>query len=242
MLVIGHRGSPCEGLENSFDSFYKAVEAQCDIIEIDLWGGKDHSLWLCHDEDLTRTTNSSHVITKLTREELKKIKLKNKEPLPELKKVLDIFLPQVQINIELKDLREEISMALIKELSLVPLSSKVIISCFNKKPLELIEREAPNLQLAFLWENDLPPNSEVFNYLEKHPKWFFHPQANTLKAEDLKDFQQHKRTVYPWVPRFGVEGDDKEKLWKTMEDFKVHGLCTNYPREFKQWLKRRKKI
>ena len=234
MLVIGHRGALWEALENSFSSFHKAVEAGCQRIELDVWGGKDASLWVCHDESLERTSKSSKLITELNQVELQKIELKNNEKLPSLDSVLKEFLPKIELNLELKDFRKEVLSKLISVVSKHELNSKIIISSFEPNSLKFIKNKAPQLKLALLWENEI--NSKAFSLLEENPHWIVHPQADKLTPEDMEQFYQLKKIVYPWVPRLGVENEEREKLWKKMKDLKVHGLCTNYPREFQQWL------
>ena len=57
--------------------------------------------------------------------------------------------------------------------------------------------------------------------------------------KDILDVTRNKlknKIIYPWVPRLGIEDTKREELWQKMFDLKVHGLCTNYPRELKQWL------
>ena len=236
MLVIGHRGALWEGLENSFDSFQKAIAAGCNRIELDVWGAKDFSLWVCHDQDLKRTAQLSQKITELTKKDLQQIKLNNQEPIPELEVVLEKFLPQVELNLELKDSRKEVALKLVEDLAKIKDHSKVIISSFDIKPLEWIEKKDPSLQLALLWENEVSPDSKAFAELEEHPNWIFHPQADTLTTEIAKRLHKENKIIYPWVPRLGIEDTKREELWQKMFDLKVHGLCTNYPRELKQWL------
>lgn len=53
-LVIGHRGSPGFGQENTIASFRRAIELGADGIELDLILTKDHQLVVLHDWTLNR--------------------------------------------------------------------------------------------------------------------------------------------------------------------------------------------
>lgn len=52
--VVGHRGFPAAALENTLESFAKAVEAGADIVEMDVQVTADGVPVVVHDEDLRR--------------------------------------------------------------------------------------------------------------------------------------------------------------------------------------------
>ena len=54
MKVIAHRGFSGIYPENTMLSFEKAVEAGCDVIELDVQETKDHVLVIIHDETIDR--------------------------------------------------------------------------------------------------------------------------------------------------------------------------------------------
>lgn len=238
MIVIGHRGAPTEALENSMDSFNKAVEAGCKMIELDVWCAKDSSLWVSHDSSLKRTANTNIEISSSLKSELSQVTLINHESLLELKDCLDKLLPAISINIELKNSSESAAHSLLNAITNLSDKSKIVISSFYIEPLEYIEKKDPSLQLALLWEENSSSENDPIEYLKRHSTWFFHPQANMLNYKIIQQLHENKTTVYPWVPRDGVEDQDREFFWQTIVAFKVHGLCTNYPREFNSWLKK----
>ena len=236
MLVIGHRGAPHEALENSFDSFTKALNIGCDGIELDLWGAKDHSLWVCHDDSLKRTSFSSDSILNLTKKKLNTIKLLNHEPIPKIEEVIEKYSKKIYLNIEIKDPREKSWEKFLLLAETVENCSNLVISSFNLKCLKWFHKKKENLQLALLWEGPINQKSEAYSILKDYPTWFFHPQADLLSEENMTYFKQHKKKIYAWVPFKGVEDHNKEKLWLKLYNLKIDGLCTNYPRELKTWL------
>jgi len=52
--VVGHRGFPAAALENTLESFAKALEAGADIVEMDVQVTADGVPVVIHDEDLRR--------------------------------------------------------------------------------------------------------------------------------------------------------------------------------------------
>lgn len=116
ILVSGHRGESCYGLENTMYSFKRAVDIGVDMIETDVHMTKDGHLVLMHDEAVERTTNGTGIIKDMTLSEIKalsatknaKIEVSDQAP-PTLDEFLDLMItyPDVFLNIELKDYPED---------------------------------------------------------------------------------------------------------------------------------------
>ncbi|WP_235296106.1 glycerophosphodiester phosphodiesterase [Portibacter marinus] len=84
--VIGHRGAPGYGGENTLWGFQKAVELGADGFELDVIPTKDGKLIVGHDFDLTRLVgidqleavfplDNRHYVTEFTQDELKQLKV-----------------------------------------------------------------------------------------------------------------------------------------------------------------------
>src|SRR4051812_28372709 len=54
VLNIAHRGACAFAPENTLESFRKAVDLHCDMIELDVHVSSDGELIVVHDDDLTR--------------------------------------------------------------------------------------------------------------------------------------------------------------------------------------------
>ncbi len=116
ILVSGHRGESCFGLENTMFSFKRALSIGVDMIETDVHMTKDGYLILMHDESVERTTNGNGIIKELTLDEIKaldatvnaKIDVLPEAP-PMLSELLELVkdYPDVLLNIELKDYPED---------------------------------------------------------------------------------------------------------------------------------------
>lgn len=88
--IIGHRGAAGLALENTMESFRRALEAGVDIVEFDVHVTQDKQFVVCHDPDLRRVSGQWALIKNLTYDELRKIKLKNGESVPLLTTVLEL--------------------------------------------------------------------------------------------------------------------------------------------------------
>jgi glycerophosphoryl diester phosphodiesterase len=97
--IIGHRGAAGERFENSLEGFEHALTLEIDMIEIDI---REHSseLWVIHDHDLERLTGTAGFFE--DRPDPSKIRLRNGEPVPTLRQVLDLTWGKLPLNIEIK--------------------------------------------------------------------------------------------------------------------------------------------
>ena len=240
MKVIGHRGAPTEALENSLESFQKAIQAGASMVELDTWCAKDGTFWISHDDSLKKSCAREERISSLTEKELKTFKLVNGENLPSLGFCLEKLAPFLVVNVELKDKTKEKAKKFFDFLSPTSYKDRLVISCFHLAPLETLELLNDKMQLALLWEENNSYKENPLLYLQEHKKWFFHPQADILTYEMLSKLHAEERVIYPWVSRLGVEDKNREKFWEVMYAMNVHGLCTNYPREFFTWLKNKR--
>ena len=235
MKIIAHRGNHQESLENSWHSFQKAIETPCHMIELDVRMAKDDSLWIMHDDSLKKTCNIQSSLSNMTRDQILKTKLINGEPIPSFEEVLLKILPRIHINIEIKQSSQKYLDKIITLLKNTSNLHKVILSSFETGPLEYISKKIETLQLAFLWGEDNSKEVNPLDYLQSHPKFFFHPQADYLNWKLINQMHEKNITIFPWVPMEGVELKNKEKPWEIMKLFGVHGLCTNFPDELKKW-------
>lgn len=64
-LLVGHRGYPARFPENTLASFEGAMQAGCDMIELDVTLTRDRQMVVIHDDTLDRTT-SARVWSELT--------------------------------------------------------------------------------------------------------------------------------------------------------------------------------
>ncbi|MDH3220443.1 MAG: glycerophosphodiester phosphodiesterase [Gammaproteobacteria bacterium] len=97
--IIGHRGAAGERLENSLEGFKHALKLDIDAIEIDI-REHDSELWIFHDRDLERLTGTPGPFE--GQADPSALRLRNGEPLPTLRALLDLYWGRMPINIEIK--------------------------------------------------------------------------------------------------------------------------------------------
>lgn len=241
MLVIAHRGANKEALENSCKAFDLAVECGAVRIELDVQLTKDGFAVVNHDDDLRRTATSGGRISEMTLKDIKKLRLKNGEQIPDLTEVVDRYLDRIELNIEIKGTSEKLAKAVVDVVGRHRLREKIIVSCFQVEPLIWIRNHAPELKRACLWSSDTWrwPMFAVMApqvFLEQCGTNILHPHMK-LVTENLMDQARARGwQVFAWANMVG-EDDNREAMWTALETYGVHGLCTNYPRQLISWLK-----
>ena len=77
VLVIAHRGDWRGAPENSLQGFQNCIARGIDIVELDVRRTKDGALVVLHDETVDRTTNGRGIVSELTLDEVRKLRLRN---------------------------------------------------------------------------------------------------------------------------------------------------------------------
>ena len=88
LLIIGHRGSPFEALENSMAGFELAYQHGADGVEFDVQVTRDGQAVVMHDETLDRTTLCAGEVAESTVEQLAACELQNGEPILTIEEAL----------------------------------------------------------------------------------------------------------------------------------------------------------
>lgn len=101
-IVAAHRGAVERALENSLGAFSRSAADGADLIEFDVRLTADGIPVVIHDERTGRTARENLRVSRCAADRLREVRLKNGEPLPFLRDVLDVVGGKVPINIEVK--------------------------------------------------------------------------------------------------------------------------------------------
>src|SRR5271169_5978050 len=108
-VVIAHRGFSEEAPENSLAAFQKAIEANADMIELDVRLSSDGEFIVFHDKKLNRTSEGRGMLKSFSAQELKELdngswfsRKFSRERIPLLKDILPLTKRGIGINIEIK--------------------------------------------------------------------------------------------------------------------------------------------
>ena len=226
--VIAHRGFwKTEGsAQNSIAALEKAAEENLYGSEFDVQVTLDGKLIVNHDAKF-----QGFVIAETPFKELKKIKLKNGEKLPTLKKYLKAGKKQdIQLILEIKshkskEVEDKMAADIVKMVTKMGLQKQVEYIAFSLNICEQLAKLTPESEIAYL-NGNLPPaelkkkgiNGIDYNQkvLEKHPEWV--EEAHRLGMK-----------VNVWTV-------NKENMMRKFIDMKVDYITTDYPLETQKLL------
>jgi glycerophosphoryl diester phosphodiesterase len=210
-LLIGHRGYPAKFPENTLASFEGAIQAGCDMIELDVTLTKDRKIVVIHDDTLDRTTNGKGLVGAHTMEEIKRLDAGSwfnsrfsAERVPELPEVMKLISGRCMLNIEIKESAFEASypsdaieyqvVDLVKESGAM---DRVIISSFDRRILERIAAMADPPAIAYI--SDDAADQSVLGMLLAMKAFSWHPRFKVLTRDQVAMMHAAGLKVFPWT-------------------------------------------
>ncbi len=167
-LIFAHRGDFGSSVpENSLSAFQRAIDRGLGI-ELDVRLTKDGVPVVFHDKTLRRMCGDSRKVSKITYEELKKLRLKGSdEGVPTLEQALELIGGKVPLLVETKlPKRKTLSRRL--ERRILPLlrdyKGEFGFQSFNAGSVRYLKRHMPQIKCGFL-SGSLYPEPSGFDFI-----------------------------------------------------------------------------
>ncbi|SFJ12926.1 glycerophosphodiester phosphodiesterase [Myroides guanonis] len=222
ILRIGHRGAMGHITENTISSIKKALELNCDMIEIDVYRIKSGELMVFHDHTLDRLTDKKGNIEDYSFKELRDIKINNNHLIPTLQEVIETIQRKAILNIELKGSNTAIGSYKIIEKYIEKGWTKedFVISSFRWDELEIISQQKTSIPIAVLIGQE--PINSILPFALKLNAAAINPYYKLLTIDNVKAIKDLGLKIYPWT----VNNTSDIQLLK---ELKVDGIITNFP-------------
>lgn len=210
-LLIGHRGYPAKYPENTLASFQAALDAGCDMIELDVTLTSDRRVAVIHDDTLDRTTTGRGPVKGATLAEIKGLDAGGwfdprfaGERVPELCEVLDLVDGRCLLNIEIKagafeegfppDAIERQVTGLVRERDA---AGWVLVGSFERRVIGRIAAmgEAPAVSLI----SQYPADTETVGFLKRIGASSWNPLFKTLTRAQVAMIHSAGLKVYAWT-------------------------------------------
>ena len=159
-VVIAHRGASAHAPENTLAAFNLAVNQNAPVIELDVQLSADSEVVAFHDFSVSRTTNGSGLIRKLTLEELKSLHAGAlfgsafpDSKIPTLNDVLNDLNSDIFLNIELKNANtplDSLPSIVAEIIQSQHATNRVLISSFNPIALRRMRKHLPTVLRGLL--------------------------------------------------------------------------------------------
>lgn len=237
ILVCAHRGFHREAPENSIKSIQDAIEANIDIVEVDVRTTKDSVLILMHDDKIDRTTTGEGYVKDYTYAQLLEFNLRLGDSLthlkiPNLEDVLSVSKDRVILNLDLKDVEPIRLFRLLKKKNM---EHQVFSFVWNKSLIkEIIEIDSLYAVLP------LSSNMEDMEMnLKRYHSTLQHFDDSSFTSEGM-DWAK-KQDVQVFVNSLWVQDESFSKGETTQIDslisLKPNIIQTDYPDKLIAYLK-----
>ena len=228
-LIIGHRGAAGLAAENTIDSFRRAIELGCTMLELDVQRiySEDGAprLVVFHDDTVNRTTNAKGLLADFSVEVLSKVRCTNDLPIPMLEDVITLLAehPNVGLNIELKSKE---TADLVAQTVLANPHIPVLVSSFHHDELaqfRQLDKATPVAPLFTRWREDI---RDIATNLDASA---INIAATSVSAMRMQILLESKLPIFA----FTVNSPSKaEKL----RQLGLQGIFTDRPDKFKKYL------
>jgi glycerophosphoryl diester phosphodiesterase len=234
-LIIAHRGFSDEAPENSIVSFQKAIEAKCDMIELDVRLSSDSIPVIFHDRRLQRTSDGRGNVNDRSADELTVIDNGswfspkfNKERIPLLRDIFPLLKKDITLNIEIKpDISSSTGSTaaelIVQEVRKAKSLSKVIFTSFNHNMVKEVKQIDSTLVTGVIYN--------PMTHFRKSPSILLRSvKADIFVSSKLqvnKDVVADTHDAGYGIYVYGIKtGRDVER----MLDFGIDGFICNNPR------------
>ncbi|MCX7794274.1 MAG: glycerophosphodiester phosphodiesterase [Thermodesulfovibrionales bacterium] len=190
-LKIGHRGACAYEIENTIESFRKAIELGANAIEFDVRMTKDKKLVLSHDDSLKRVYGIDQKIAETTLKELKNL---TKGKICTLKEALDFIDDKVnKILIELKE--KGCESQVIKEITKHKLIERTIIISFSEEILSKVREINQKIETGLIYARHKNPISSALSLKAQ----YLLPLYRFIHTKNVEDAHKKNLKLIVWT-------------------------------------------
>jgi glycerophosphoryl diester phosphodiesterase len=232
IVVTAHRGFSGKAPENTLAAFRTAIEAGCDMIELDVHLTRDGEVVVIHDDTLERTTSGRGTVAGKTLAELRGLDAGawfdsrfSGERIPALAEVLALARGRIRINIELKRGKnfpytmEELADRTLSVVETAGMVDRVLFSSFAPAAVDRIRVRNPLLSVALIVEKPWRKPEEAGGG-KIYP--VLNCRTTVLNGENIRRAHARGIRVHVWTV-------NTEQEMARFISLGVDGIITNHP-------------
>ncbi|GAA1611928.1 glycerophosphodiester phosphodiesterase [Actinoplanes couchii] len=237
--MVAHRGASAVAPENTLAATRLALAARADWIETDTQPSRDGVPFVLHDRTVTRTTNGTGAIRKLTAARLKKLDAGSwfarrftGARLPTLAQQLAyVRRHDGRMIVEIKGPHTKTQiLAVVRVIRAQQMTGRVLLQSFDEVSLRRVRQLAPELPIALLRTTIDKDPVAVSKRLGLAA---YNPKGSALLARPGVVARLHTAgvAVFAWT-------EDSAARWKRLDAIRVDGIITNKPADLVHWKSR----
>ena len=202
VAVIAHRGFSKVAPENTLSAFKAAIDAEADVLELDVHRTKDGQVIVMHDNDVNRTTNGEGEIGDMTLGQLKQLDAGGwfspafqGERVPTLDEVLSLAKGRANVMIEIKDKTPDLPRLVHQSIERFQMRQEVFVSSFYQAPIGAMRSLVPNLAIGAL----ITPLQNPSKRAQHVKASMAQAHHKSIDAQDVKTAHAAGLRVHVWT-------------------------------------------
>jgi len=217
-LRVGHRGARAYEIENTLDSFRKAMELGANAVELDVRQSKDGKLIISHDDSLKKVFGKDVPVNEATLEELKQATGSKILTLEEALRFLDRKVEKILVELKEAGYEKKVLDAIRKE----QLEDRVIIVSFLEEALAHVRNLDRKIETGLIYAKFRNPLDAALK-LNAH---YLVPLYRFVHARDVEKAHKNNLKVIVWT--INTKEEAREYIAKG-----VDGIASDKPDIFR---------
>jgi glycerophosphoryl diester phosphodiesterase len=190
-LRVGHRGARAYELENTVESFKKAIDLGANAIELDLRRSKDGIIIVCHDDNLKRLFGKEILVHKATLDELKQSTENRIATLEEVLRFIDRKVDKILVELKETGYEKKILDMIRKE----KLENNVIIVSFLAECLTQVRSLNKDIETGLIYTKLRNPVEAA----QKLGAQYLVPLYRFIHKKDVEKAHKYNLKVIVWT-------------------------------------------
>jgi glycerophosphoryl diester phosphodiesterase len=180
LLKVGHRGARAYEIENTLESFRKAIELGANAVELDVRTSNDAHLIIIHDDNLKRVFAKDVRVNEATLEELKELTGNRIATLEEALRFIDRKVEKILVELKEVGYERKVLDVIRKE----KLEDRVIIVSFHEEALAHMRNLDKKIETGLIYSKFKKPIDAALKLNAQYlvPLYRFVHRRNVAKA------------------------------------------------------------
>ena len=219
LLKVGHRGARAYEIENTLESFRKAIELGANAVELDVRTSNDAQLIISHDDNLKRVFGKDVRVSEATLEELKQLTGNRIATLEEALRFIDRKVEKILVELKEVGYERKVLDVIRKE----KLEDRVIIVSFHEEALAHVRNLDKKIETGLIYSKFKKPIDAALKLNAQYlvPLYRFVHRRNVAKA--------HKKNLKVIVWTINTTMEAQNYIAKD-----VDGIASDKPNIFRE--------
>ncbi len=213
-LKVGHRGAGAYEIENTLESFQKAIKLGVNAVELDVRKSMDGKLIIIHDDNLKRVFSKDIPVNQATLKELKQLTENRIPTLEEALKAIDKKVGKILMELKETGYEKKVLEIVKRE----KLKDRVIIISFHEQALSNMRKLDEKIETGLIYSKYKNPIDAAL----KLNAQYLVPLYRFTHTRDIEKAHKNNLKVIVWT--INTKQEVKEYITKG-----VDGIASDKP-------------